>query len=215
MTHLPLAKHNRPIRRITSDRRRDGEPARQFRIDQYLVPAVEILGKSPLHIAIREHIVLNRLLRLVCLGVGALLRRKDTCIVAALDRIVLDVIDDACRLLLEDEPRHCADKLLRIAAVACKHLGLNPLQNLCDRAPRERRPRCNAPDQIIRHRTSLCAFQRARPTLAVGKAHAVRHHAHIQIRLLTAIGDRVLETADTQLGVDMVDGRPYELSRVK
>ena len=125
------------------------------------------------------------------------------------------MIDDACRFLLEDEPRHCSDKLLWIVAVACKHLGLNPPQNLRDRAPRECRPRCNTPDQIIRHRTSLCAFQRARPTLAVGKARAIRHHAHIQIRLLTAIGDRVLETADTQLGIDMVDSRPYELSRVK
>ena len=101
MPYLPLAKHNHPIRRIASDRRRDSEPARQLRIDQHLVPAVKILGKFPLHIAVREHIVLNRLLRLVCLAVEALLRRKDARIVAALDRIVLDVIDDTRRFLLE------------------------------------------------------------------------------------------------------------------
>ena len=150
--HLPLAKHNRPVRRITSERRWDGEPARQLRIDQHLVPAVKILGKFPLHIAVREHIVLNRLLRLVCLGVGALLRCKDARIVAARRRMIRDMIDDARRLLLEDEPRHRADKLLGIIAVAREHLSLNPLQDLRRRPPRERRPRRDTPDEIIRHR---------------------------------------------------------------
>ena len=58
--HLPLTKHNRPVRRITSDRRWDGEPARQLRIDQHLVPAIKRLAKVMLHLTVCEHIDVKR-----------------------------------------------------------------------------------------------------------------------------------------------------------
>ena len=58
-------------------------------------------------------------------------------------------------------------------------------------------------------------FQRTRPTPAIAKTRTVRHHRRIQIRLLPAIGNRILETADTQLGIDVVDRRPHQLVRVK
>lgn len=67
--------------------------------------------------------------------------------------IIYVLIDDIAAIELLKQLLRAGDFLLRALTIHRENRRMNPLQNLRRRAPRERRSRRDASDEIIRHRT--------------------------------------------------------------
>lgn len=94
MPYNTLVEDDCPVRRIVPDRRRNGEPSRQFRIDEYILRAIQRFDKAALdailRCAVSEDIILNGFVSMECLveGLSVLFSSEDTAVIAALDLVV-------------------------------------------------------------------------------------------------------------------------------
>ena len=221
MLHLALVEHNRPVRGIVPNRRRDKETSGQLCIDEHFVCAIKVFGKFAFHTlfgrAVGKDIVLNGFLcRIGFIHCQAVFfRREDAAVVAALNGIIGDMLHDHGSFLLLDQPDHLCDKFFWVVLVHRKGCRLDALQNPCNGMPGQRCPLCNFTDQIIRNLPVMCIPQRICFVLCVVEAAAFPHHIGTQNIFLTSIGDGILQPADVQLAVDVYDCFLNQFLRIK
>ena len=112
-----VAKSDGPIGVVVTDGRRDEEATRQFRVHDDLVADVELLNEGPLDLGVGYNVLVDTLLQLLA-GLRQVLSRlvlgEDRRVVAVVERVVRQVLDDDCRLLLVDEPGRLSDELLGV-----------------------------------------------------------------------------------------------------
>ena len=94
MPYSALMEHDCPVRRIMPDRRRNGEPSRQLRVDEYILRTIQRFDKAALDAilccAVSEDIILNGFVGMECLveGLSVFFSSEDTTVITTLDLVV-------------------------------------------------------------------------------------------------------------------------------
>ena len=222
MLHRALVEGNRPVRRIVTHGRGDGEALRQLGIDADFFREIHVLRHAPLHalailgIAVRKDEILDVLLRAVSPGeVAVLFSGEDGAVVGSLRAAVGDLFHDHRGFLLIDEADSLDDEFLRVVAEHGELIGTDAVQNPCRASAGELGTLGNLADEVIGH---LATF---RTVEGIGLA-LFRHESLTTLQVVGAPvlflltgGDGVLELCHEHLIVDMVDGLADQLLAVK